>query len=186
MRYTDWSLDIINVTDKSNPYQVGRCSAGDRVYRITLVNNYAYLATWSGLRIVDISNYSSPKLVGSYNYKDSQANGIFVRDNYAYLADHYEGLLIFDVSIPSLPRLEGKLNTPGNGYEVVVNNNTAYMASAGAGVHVIDVKDKSNPYLVRTIDTPGGAQSLILEKDYLYIADGTSLIIIKQMERRWS
>jgi|GEM_PF-2586218 len=107
---TDWSLDIINVTDKSNPYQVGRCSAGDRVYRITLVNNYAYLATWSGLRIVDISNYSSPKLVGSYNYKDSQANGIFVRDNYAYLADHYEGLLIFDVSIPSLPRLEGKLN----------------------------------------------------------------------------
>jgi len=50
---------------------------------------------WSGLEVFDISNPSSPTLIGSYDTPGA-AYGVTVSGNYLYLADYGNGLIIFE------------------------------------------------------------------------------------------
>ena len=63
-------------------------------YGVTVVGNYAYVADpYDGLKIIDVSNKTSPTLVGSI--ATTSACDVAVVDNYAYVADDADGLKIF-------------------------------------------------------------------------------------------
>ena len=80
-----------------------------------------------------------PKEVGYYD-TPSQAEGVYVSGNYAYVADDESGLRIIDISNPSLPNEVGYYDTPGYAWGVYVSGNYVYVADNGYGFLILEMK----------------------------------------------
>jgi len=140
----------------------------DFAYDVFVSGNYAYVAGWnSGLQIIDVTDPSSPTVVGSLC---CGGFGISVLGNYAYLAS-FMGLKIIDITNPTAPVLVGDVTTPGQSSGVHVLGNYAYVADGGSGLQIIDVTDPTAPNLVGTYNTPGWAYDVYVSGNYAYVAD---------------
>ncbi|MCI0535798.1 MAG: choice-of-anchor D domain-containing protein, partial [Verrucomicrobiales bacterium] len=78
---------------------------------------------------------------------------------HAYLADAFEGLIIVDVSRPSVPVVLGKLPLPGELRDAAVDLDTRIavgVASRGAdnrqGTHLVDISDPVAPKLLKSLE----------------------------------
>jgi hypothetical protein len=134
--------------------------------------NYAYVADdEDSLKIIDISNPTSPTLKG--NYDTGYASGVQVVGNYAYVADWDSGLQIIDISNPTSPTLKGNYDTSyAKGVQVV--GNYAYVAYDGSGLQIIDISNPTSPTLKGNYDTSGNAYGVQVVGNYAYVADGDS------------
>jgi hypothetical protein len=112
-------------------------------------------------------------LVGSYDTPGS-AKGVYVSGNYAYVSCWRSGLVILDVSDPTLPVLEGQITIPPwQTWDAHLWGSYAFLANdITAGLAVVDVTDPTLPRLVGEYDTPGWAYCLVVDGTYAYIADG--------------
>jgi len=138
---------------------------------------YAYVADgYSGLRIIDISNPSSPIEVGSYD------TGIFSGDvkvsgSYAYVA-FADALRIIDISNPSAPTQTG-FYPMTYAWSVVISGNYAYVADYDSGLRIIDVSNPAAPVEVGYYITSGRALDVAISGNYAYVAaDDVGLRII--------
>ncbi|HEX8680684.1 MAG TPA: hypothetical protein VF707_00110 [Ardenticatenaceae bacterium] len=115
------SLLISNISDPSNPEEVGRYDTDLAVMKVTLLGNYVYLteaASEAGgfLYILDISNPSEPTLVGSFDIPPGVVD-VVGEGTHVYFAwrdvneDGPEwtrsGVGVLDVSNPAEPELVG-------------------------------------------------------------------------------
>jgi len=88
---------IVDYTDSANVKVIGSYSTGGYAKEVIYKNNKAYVTTGTrGLQIFDVSNLSSPVLIGTV--ETELAMGLALDDKYVYLADESEGLII--ISIP--------------------------------------------------------------------------------------
>ena len=77
---------------------VGSLDTAGSAYGVYVSGNYAYLAGGNaGLKVIDISDPTSPQIVGSVD-TDGSANGVYVSSNYAYVADRWEGLKVVELT----------------------------------------------------------------------------------------
>ncbi|RLL81979.1 hypothetical protein, partial [Petrotoga sp. Shatin.DS.tank11.9.2.9.3] len=58
--------------------------------------------------IIDVSDPTEPKEVVHYDTA-GDAFGVYVKDNYAYVADSENGFVILDISDPENPTLEADM-----------------------------------------------------------------------------
>jgi hypothetical protein len=93
-----------------------------------------------GLRIIDVSNPSSPVEIAVFNTEDC-AYDVMVVSNRAYVADR-QGLQVVDVSNPANPSNMGWVATSGHAWNLFVTNNLAYVADGIGGLWIIDVSEK--------------------------------------------
>lgn len=96
---------VLDVSQKNNPVLVGKC--GDLGNRVTVNGNYAFIAaSFLGLKAIDISVPTAPRLIGTFSTPGS-AQYVDTDGNYVYVGDAGSGqFLIFKVSeAPSLPHL---------------------------------------------------------------------------------
>jgi phosphodiesterase/alkaline phosphatase D-like protein len=163
---------------------------------VHVVGNYAYLITLDNdLIIVDLSVPQTPVAIsqfvnGTNGALMTGARGIFVLDDYAYVAasqDH--SLEIIDVSNPLLPVHAGSISDGLGGgagaelsgaVEVIVVGNYAYVAAQGA-LEIIDVTDKELPThegKVTGIGMGMPAWSLDVVGNYAYVATSVTITII--------
>ena len=169
----DGLLSILNISDPSNPVQVGSYDTPGSTRGVYVSGNYAYVAdSSSGLRVIDISTPASPSEVGYYDTPGS-AVGVFISGNYAYVADGVSGLRVIDISTPSSPSGIGFYNTPGSAQGVYVSGNYAYVADRDSGLRVIDISMPSSPSEIGSYNTPGNAQGIYVNGTYAYVADGS-------------
>jgi len=90
-------LVIADYSDSANVKIIGSYSTGGYAKEVVYKENKIYVTTGSrGLQIFDVSNLSSPVLIGTVETK--LAMGLALDDNYVYIADESEGLVI--ISIP--------------------------------------------------------------------------------------
>ena len=101
------------------------------------------------------------------------AEGIFLVDQTAYVADGSSGLQVIDVSDPQNPAIIGSADTPGSARGVFVIDQTAYVADGSYGLQVIDVSDPQNPAIVGSTNTPGLARGVFVIDQTAYVADGS-------------
>jgi hypothetical protein len=127
-------LVVMDVGDPTRPVVLGRTGIlPDVVQGVAVSAAYAYVADYyAGLRVIDVSNPSSPREVGFYDTSGT-AYGVAVSGSYAYVADGPAGLRVIDVSNPSSPREVGFYDTPGTAYDVAVSGSYAYVADGPAG-----------------------------------------------------
>ncbi len=76
---------------------------------------------------MDISNPSSPKLMNKYETPGDVVD-VAVSENYAYVADAWNGLMVMDITDPSAPTLVGSCDTDG-AYTIAVSGNYTYVSS---------------------------------------------------------
>jgi hypothetical protein len=163
---------------------------------IYVSGNYAYITGLfmsesfeivGGLEIIDVSDPTFPSLAGGCSvlvpYEKTltiRVNGVYVKDNYAYVADDNQGLHIFDVSNPSAITLTGSYTTDAQA--VHVSGDYAYVTGS-SGLQIIDVSDPSSPTLAGEYGSLDNAYDIYVQGDYAYIADNSGLRIINVFDK---
>src|SRR6266478_3648148 len=106
--------------------------------------------------VLDTFAQINPVSIGNAtNVPGGLALGVVVSNNYAYLANGYDGLRIYDVSDPTNPTNVGHINNGGYAEIVAVSGNYAYLANRDDGLRVYDVSDPSNPLNVGHTNVTG-------------------------------
>ena len=169
------TLEIIDISDPSNPIFKGGYDINNAGRDIQVVDNYAYIANDSGLQIIDISNPTAPTFKGSYNTYYG-AEGVHVVGNYAYVAANDSELQIIDISNPTAPTLKGTYNQYLWGADdVQVVGNYAYVAASSSGLQIIDISNPTAPTLKGTYRSgshwPNAVQVV---GNYVYVTDAFS------------
>lgn len=177
--------------------------------------NYLYvLNMYRGLMVLDVSNPDKPTVKGRVSITGYPVE-MYVRDGKAYVVvsnyyyywrvedsdsvDSFHGsmLAIIDVSNPSKPSLQGKIDLEGYVSQTravgdviyAVSNRYAYYSCDGQtddtedSTHVIsvDISDSANPHQVDSLEWPGTSAQVhatshsfyVIEPDYVY-ADGST------------
>ncbi len=171
-------LAVYDVTNVSDPLEVGRAITPSEVRDIAIKDNHAYLAdSENGLVIVDITNSSSPELVGSCDTA-GYANSVAVSGNYAYVADENNGLVIIDITNSSAPAITGTyIDDPAS--VVAVSGNYAYVSDAWNGISIVDVSDPAAPTFAGHFDTNGSlVHDIAVSGNYAYLANAFDGLLI--------
>ncbi|MCL5074244.1 MAG: hypothetical protein M1136_01130 [Chloroflexi bacterium] len=130
-------LVVLDVSDPARPAVVGESAPLPGVVQgVAMAGNYAYVAAGSsGLRIIDVSNATSPREVGYY-VTAGDARGVVLAGDRAYVAN-VDGLRIIDVSNATSPREVGYYVTAGYAEGVALASNYAYVAAGSSGLWIL-------------------------------------------------
>ncbi len=181
---------------------------------IKIQDNYAFIADIAdnpksenavgggGVIAVDISDPYKPKIVDMA--EKGMGLGLFIKDNYAYVAVGQEGLVIYDIKDPTSMRLIGTCRTPGTAWDVWVSGDYAFIADLEKGLAIVDVSNPTLPKQIAQASWEGTIHifSMDLESEkYLnngtiskellniFANDGLSLMeddtVMKENEDRW-
>lgn len=132
--------------------------------------NYLYIACGDiGLKIIDVTNPSSPQNVSLTNTAGITSD-VVVNTGYAYVADSYNGMLIMDVSDPSAPVLRSKFKANGQILAVYANNNNVYCGDNNYGIENVNVSNPSSPTEAGYIQTNSSASGIVFFGGYIYLA----------------
>lgn len=101
---------------------------------------------------------------------------------YAYLANQYAGLQIFDVSNPADPVSVGGLRTP-YAFDVSVTNNYAFLLGGPPALQVIDVINPREPRRVGGFDNGEVARGIQVIGSRAYMASGYAGLTILDITR---
>jgi hypothetical protein len=163
-------LLVVNVADPATPTLVGSLvlagpnSIPGRDVALAVVGSYVYLASPDGLKIVDATNPSIPKVVGTlpFNITDLVVSG-----HYAYLADQTRGLVVVDIANPAHPTQVGML--PLTYVPRLALAGRYVYAGDGLQLMVIDVANSAAPQLVGQLAGPSG--DLTVDGRYVYFVN---------------
>ena len=124
---------------------------------------------WAGMRIADISDPSSPRVVGHVD-TPGNAERITVSGNRAYIADGTAGLRIIDVSSPMAPNEVAAFDTPGYAWNVRVLGDLVYVADGDQGLRIIDASKPSAPREVASYKAPATTSDVWVADSGVYVA----------------
>ncbi|MCD6518580.1 MAG: hypothetical protein J7M05_01460, partial [Anaerolineae bacterium] len=103
-------LRVIDVSDPTNPHQVGAVATAAEAYDIRIANGCAYIAERQGskpsgyLEVFDLSSPTQPVLLKRYaSPGQSSISGVYPQGTLVYLAAHGEGLLVVNPNISEAP-----------------------------------------------------------------------------------
>ncbi|MFX1284536.1 MAG: LVIVD repeat-containing protein [Promethearchaeota archaeon] len=93
-------VHIINISDTNNPILVSKYNGSDIAHKCFVNEDLLYVpCSTAGIEIVDISNPTQPKKIGSYSDNSGVAFNLYVQDNIAFVADGSDGLEIVKMTI---------------------------------------------------------------------------------------
>jgi hypothetical protein len=134
---TSFNVDLVS------RWAHGPCNAADAE------GNYAYIGNGAALQILDISDPTSPQLVGEINVPSMIAY-INISGSFAYVVDYDEGryvhngLHVINIENPSAPFILGFYPIQDEIRTFRVQDNYAYISHWSAGLKIIDISDPSN------------------------------------------
>jgi hypothetical protein len=139
-------LRVMNVSDPTNPIEIGGLPIPEDVEDIALYEGFAFLAEQdSGLEVVDISNPLAPLSVGRFVPENRHSiSSVYVENGLAYAVGS-DGLTMLDVIDPSAPAQISHLHLSGAINDIVVVGDLAYLAGWSSGLHVVDVSNVAEP-----------------------------------------
>jgi len=140
-------------------------------------------STYRGLQVYDVEKPAETKLVAELSTDEGPAS-LSVLGDRAYAAAGNRGVLIFDVSAPTDPRLLGRAGTPGYALAVAPFERDGKVILAVAdyseGVRLLDVSDAAGPKDLGTIDPSGTNDSHVwgvdIQGTVLAIAEGVDAV----------
>ena len=165
-------LHVLDASDPSNLLEVGTYSVGvgENIY---VSGMYAYVVGMAGLRVVDISDPTTPTGVGEY-YGTEYAVDVHVSAGHAYIVDGtgIGGLRIVEVNDPANLAEVGYYRIPVSATGIHLAGDHAYLAAGPSGLVIVDVSNPATPIVVGSYDTPGYAWDVNISGNHAYVADG--------------
>jgi hypothetical protein len=143
---------------------------------MVLSGSRLYVTDLISLRILDVSDPTSPTEVGSWGVAGlgKGTSGVAVALPYAYVGTQWlygSTLSVLDVTNPANPSEVGSVNLQSSGGRVTTAGNYVYISIAEDGVETVDVSVPGQPQSVSVYDTPGYPQVLAVAEGKLHIAD---------------
>jgi len=183
----DNGLVIVNVSDPSQPEEVGSFTSNLRATDIALMGSYAFVTnfneTGNPLVIMDVSNPENPIEIGHFEdevYEEMPGLGISINGSYAYLGTSGYGFFIINITDIYNPirvgHFYGGSESIGGFFnnervkDIFIHKHYAFEAAGPNGLYILDVSNPSNPILVG--DYQGHYLfGLHLHETYLYLVD---------------
>ena len=139
------TLRIIDVSDPSQPAEVGTFTVPERIYGFDVTAQHVYMAGGlAGLHIFDVSDPATPRLVATHQ-TPGQAMSVAAREPMALVVNLMSGLEVLDVSDPSAPTVIVTQDTPGYQQNVTLFGSVAVVIDQPSGVFLFDLADPSDP-----------------------------------------
>ena len=175
---TNRGLQIINVSDLTNPQLMTPILSDQVVNKITLIDHYAYVSTWDdGLYVFDISVPTTPIEVGHYDLNINHMRRI---GNYLYTTSRLnDGLSIIDISDPTKPvQVSSSIlwfDYYSNQPDVITIKDNYILVVNSEGLHIFDVSpEPTKPVEIGFYPNLIAATNLVISKEYAYIAQGVN------------
>jgi LVIVD repeat len=127
--------------------------AGTRAHDLVVDGDLAYVATNTGLSIVDITNPKDPKPVATLAL-GGKVSGIALKESHVYLANQTKDFQVVSVSTAGTPVLVATRSLPSQAWDVAVKDNVAYVASFGGQLYLFDITDPANPHQIDVLGLP--------------------------------
>jgi hypothetical protein len=180
-------LNIIRMHSPSTPQLLARYPSA--VTDVFLQGSSLYLTEGPyGLRILDVSTPTHPRIVGHYDTSGS-ASGVYVEAGRAYVADGPAGLHILDVEDPTTIELLGSYDTTGYAHRLQVQDAIVYLVDgidgiegddSPTGLRIIDVSDPAAPEHLSSYETSAEATGILVDEDTAYVStasyDGVQIL----------
>jgi len=166
---------IFDISVMSNPVKVGQYNG--QPFDIFVREKYAYIAAGirKGLEIVDISDKTSPKKVAEIVSDKEDSVGVYVSDDYAFLANKGAGVKVVDISRPKKPKLVTQYSdiSTGNTWDVYVSEYLLYVANELSGIEVLDITNIEQPIAVGRFYEEGNSKAygITIRDNYIFTAD---------------
>ena len=151
------------------------------VYGLDRKDNLAFVANGNGgVQVIDISNLAAPYHVG-YIKPDGFARDVKIKGNFAYIVASHQGLVVADISNPSMP-IVASLDTLGIANRLQIVGNKVYVTDmvedgTGSELNIISIADPYHPKLLHTVElnparkdlVPGGAYDVTVAGNKAFV-----------------
>jgi hypothetical protein len=152
---------------------------------VAVQDDTVYLGRGPRIVILDVSDPTSPRLVGQSDVLDGVVQDIVVLEGLAYIAAADAGLRVVDIADPVRPREVGFLPTAKDANRLLVDGDFAYLLTSicerefcEGQLLVVDVSDAHRPYVSGSVLMSRGANGLALAEGYVYVAHETGLDVV--------
>ena len=146
---------------------------------VAVSDYYAYIASYSGLLVVNISNPNAPSQVAFLPLPGDYVLGVALSGNYAYLINEKGKLIVVNISDPTKPTYTDEYDTSESlAYDLTVAGDYVYVAAHSDGLVVVNVSDPTNPTYAGGYDTSGSPHGVAVMDDYAYVADLSSGLVV--------
>jgi hypothetical protein len=184
---------ILDVKDPLQPEEIWTWeppSHSGNPCNAAIKDNIAFIGCgWAGLFIFDITDPSSPHLIGSYNTPNWIID-IKIREQILYLTLGESGLLSLDISDPTRPLLIDQVNLPGFSTRLSVTGNYAYVVylvydgsiEQPSGVVAVDLRDPQAMELIATYDKIPSGSDIQAVEDVVIVADQLRGVTILRLD----
>ncbi len=154
----EFRLRVYNVGNPSVPIPVGSL-AGIEVPDIYLPPTCDTVLYTPKLHIINISDPRSPRRVGFVDCPGWDYGVVTVPAlNYALVADYFEGLVVVDITNPTLPRIDTTLFAADQALDIEVKDGVVFLAGYRAGLQLLDVTVPATPRYLGSYDTVGSSR----------------------------
>lgn len=173
---------IIDLTDPGNANELWRWEPSTNsgvTCTVVLDGDIAYIGGgWTGLHVFDISDPSSPELIGGFD-TPNWIVGMSLSGNTLFLSLGDSGLLALDVSNPSRPLMLDTLETNGYIMESSTTEDSVYVTFiimdgydvTDSGVYAVDITDPSNLSIIATYTDLHEASDIQTWGDAVFVTD---------------
>ena len=165
------TFQVLDISNAVNPIIIGEVVLQEgSVIELAVTGNYAYIL--NPFQIIDISNPTSPHIIFSQSFGWGLME-LTICGNYLYIADFYNYIYIFDISIPTQPVQVGWARGSGDGITaLVVSEPYLYLQSFdGLVIDIFDISDKTSPVLICQYGIVGVGGGLAIEDSLLYVGN---------------
>lgn len=177
-----WTF-IFDISNAQHPIYCGMVEGSGIGTSVEVYGNYLYRpigdsALGRGLAVYDITDVSTPIMVGHVPITESTSDGLVYLDGYIYLANDLDGLRVINVQDPYNPYETGFYQTPGFAKCIFISNNIAYLGSEKL-ISIIDVSDPQNCIDLGTLELENDINNIWVNNSYAYTTDtigGLSII----------
>ena len=164
-KQVDGGKNPAELAETSDPFStVGRWRWG-ACFSAAAVGNYAYIGNGRLFQVLDITDSSSPVVLGEIPL--SYVYDVKVQGSYAFVAGG--DFFVIEITDPSKPKVVSTLDL-SMAMRVEVADSLAYIGDFGA-IRIIDISTPRTPYLRSSYATVEWPLGISLHEPYLYVAD---------------
>jgi hypothetical protein len=172
-------LQVIDVTEPSTPTLLGTVNTPGSAEGVFVSGEVAYVADGflGALQIINVANPTSPFVMAVFDDTLYQPSNVFVRGNYAYVADFPSDFKIVDVANPAVPTLVSRSRTCCHTYDVVPSGDFAFAVRRDYGLDILNISDPRTPSLYGQCGLQGTLSSIDLSGTHAFVAGGSAFIV---------
>jgi hypothetical protein len=162
---------LVDISNPASPQILGTCDTPGIAYRVFYRGDLVYVAGERGLQIVDVSDpLPSAGIIGSYYSQGDDYASLAIWNNYIYLANTINSIMILDVANPSLPELQTEYFDSG-AYTIQVVNDKAYIVNRFGSYDILDVSDPGNPQALGSYTDLDILETATVVGSYAYVLE---------------